>query len=170
MALHPSRYVGRSGESMSYLRKEASSHSCDPSFVPFTVEGCTVNQAPVFVYRRIQRAHCTRAPYIVAASVSSARFWPRRRTAVRPSRRQAEWSTVRNSTWPLSAATRCPVMTQDAIQFSWAVWDGSGRENPACLTGRWVTPVGTKLGGRPRTLHGLDPSLVPEPRTRITVT
>ena len=30
--------------------------------------------------------------------------------------------------------------------------------------------VGTKLGGRPRPLCGLDPSLVPEPRTRITVT
>ena len=30
--------------------------------------------------------------------------------------------------------------------------------------------VGTKLGGRPRPLRGLDPSLVPEPRTRITVT
>ena len=30
--------------------------------------------------------------------------------------------------------------------------------------------VGTKLGGRPRPLRGIDPSLVPEPRTRITVT
>ena len=30
--------------------------------------------------------------------------------------------------------------------------------------------VGTKLGGRPRPLSGLDPSLLPEPRTRITVT
>ena len=30
--------------------------------------------------------------------------------------------------------------------------------------------VGTKLGGRPRPLRGLDPSLVPDPRTRITVT
>ena len=30
--------------------------------------------------------------------------------------------------------------------------------------------VGTKLGGRPRPLRGLDPSLVPYPRTRITVT
>ena len=30
--------------------------------------------------------------------------------------------------------------------------------------------VGTKLNGRPRPLRGLDPSLVPEPRTRITVT
>ena len=30
--------------------------------------------------------------------------------------------------------------------------------------------VGTKLGGRPRPLCGLEPSLFPEPRTRITVT
>ena len=29
--------------------------------------------------------------------------------------------------------------------------------------------VGTKLGGRPRALRGLDPSLVPKPRTRIIV-
>ena len=33
----------------------------------------------------------------------------------------------------------------------------------------WIC-VGTKLGGRPRPLRELDPSLVPEPRTRITVT
>ena len=30
--------------------------------------------------------------------------------------------------------------------------------------------VGTKLGEHPRPLRGLDPSLVPEPRTRVTVT
>ena len=30
--------------------------------------------------------------------------------------------------------------------------------------------VGTKLGGRPRPLRELEPSLVPEPTTRITVT
>ena len=30
--------------------------------------------------------------------------------------------------------------------------------------------VGTKLSGRPQPLRGLNPSLVPEPRTRITVT
>ena len=29
---------------------------------------------------------------------------------------------------------------------------------------------GTKLGGRPRPLHGIYPSLVPKPRTLITVT
>ena len=35
---------------------------------------------------------------------------------------------------------------------------------------RWRGGVGTKLGGRPRPLRGLDPSLVPEPRTQIKVT
>ena len=30
--------------------------------------------------------------------------------------------------------------------------------------------VGTKLGGRPQPLRGIDPSLVPKPRTLITVT
>ena len=30
--------------------------------------------------------------------------------------------------------------------------------------------VGTKLGGRPQPLRGIEPSLVPEPRTQITVT
>ena len=37
-------------------------------------------------------------------------------------RRQAEWSAIQNSTWPLSAATRCLVMTQDSVQFSGGVW------------------------------------------------
>ena len=39
-------------------------------------------------------------------------------------------------------------------------------KTPYVLQGR----IGTTLGGRPRTLRGLDPELVPEPRTRITVT
>ena len=39
------------------------------------------------------------------------------------------------------AATRCPVMTQNAVQFSGEVWDGSGRANPECLTGTLVTPL-----------------------------
>ena len=37
-------------------------------------------------------------------------------------------------------------MTEDAIQFSGAVWEGSGRANPVYLTGRRVTPrSGTPL-------------------------
>ena len=40
----------------------------------------------------------------------------------------------------------------------------------AMEAGVWEVAVGTKLGGRPRPLRGLDHSLVPEPRTRIIVT
>ena len=32
-------------------------------------------------------------------------------------------------------------MTHDAVQFSGSVWDGSGRADPACLTGRQATPL-----------------------------
>ena len=131
---------------MPYCRKRASRHSCAPSSVPLTMDGCTVSQAPVFVSRCSQRACKTVPPSSAAISAFSACRYPLRRTAVRPSWRQVEWSAVRNSNWPLSAATRCPVITQDAVQFSGAVWEGSGSANPACLNGRRVTPrSGTPL-------------------------
>ena len=126
LALQTSQYVWRSGRSRPYLRKRVSRHSWAPSSVPFTVDGCTVSQAPVFVARCSRHVLWTEAPASVATSASSAHFWLGRRTAVRPSRRQAEWSAVRNSTCPLSAVKRCPVMTQDAVHFSGAVWVGSG--------------------------------------------
>ena len=50
------------------------------------------------------------------------------------------WSAALNLSSPLSAATICPVMTQDAVQFSKAVSVGSGRSIPACFIGRHVTP------------------------------
>ena len=78
---------------------------------------------------------------MVAVRSSSAHYALRLRTAVHPYWRQAKWSAVRNSTWPLSAATRCPVMTQDAVQFSGAVSVGYGRDSPAYFTGRRVTPL-----------------------------
>ena len=59
-------------------------------------------------------------------------------TAALPCRRQAAWSAVRNATWPLSADTMCPVMTQEACQLSGAVRDGSGRASPAYFTGKRV--------------------------------
>ena len=43
--------------------------------------------------------------------------------------------------WPLSAATRCPVMTQDAVYFSGAVSVGYGRASCACFTARRETPL-----------------------------
>ena len=73
---------------------------------------------------------------------ASSAFWEIRfQTVVRPSRKQADWSAVRNSTWPLSAVTRCLMMTQDAAQFSGAFSVGSGRASPACFTGRWLNPL-----------------------------
>ena len=63
------------------------------------------------------------------------------RTSVRPFWRQTDWFAVQKSTCPMSAATRWPVMTQDAIQFSGAVFVGSGRSIPACFTIRRVTPL-----------------------------
>ena len=59
-------------------------------------------------------------------------------TAVYLFQRQAEWSADLNSTWTLSAATRCPMMTQDAVHFSGAVSVGSRRASTACFTGRQV--------------------------------
>ena len=136
--------VGRSGGSRQYRRKRASLHSCAPSSAPFTVDGFTISQTPVFVSRCSQRACRIEAPSSATVSASSACCCPHCQTAVHPSRRQAEWSAVRKSTWPLSDVTRCPVMTQDAFQFSGAVWYWSGTANPACLSVRWATPLSGK--------------------------
>ena len=78
---------------------------------------------------------------MVAARASSTSWELCFRTCVRPSWSQADWSAVRNSTCPLSDLTRCPVMTQDTVQFSGAVFVGSGRASPACYTGRRLTPL-----------------------------
>ena len=77
---------------------------------------------------------------MVATRASSSRCALRRQTAFRPSRMHAEWSAVRNSTWPLIAATRCHLMTQDTVQFSGAASFGYGKASPACFTDRQVTP------------------------------
>ena len=52
------------------------------------------------------------AMFVSSDATALAAFW--RLTAALPSRRQAAWYAVWNGTWPLSADTRCPVMTQDA--------------------------------------------------------
>ena len=139
LALQPSQYLGRSGGSKPYCRKRASRHSCDPISVPFTVDGCTASQDPVFVAHRSRRASWTGSLTMVSARAYSARCALRLQTAVRPYWRQAKWSAVWNYTCPLSTVTRCPVMTQDAIQFSGAVSVGYGRASPACFTDRQVT-------------------------------
>ena len=121
----------------------------EPSYVLLTVYGSTVIHVPVFAARRRRRACNTGSTSSAAVISFSARICPRLLTAVRPSQRQAEWSAVRNYTWPLSSATKCPVTTQDAVQFSGAVWVGLGRASPACLTGRWVIPRSGTPSRRP---------------------
>ena len=66
--------MGRYGGSRQYLRKSAYHHSCVPSSVPFTVEGCTVSQVLVLFVRRSQCAPWTGAPAMVSARASSARW------------------------------------------------------------------------------------------------
>ena len=119
----------------------ASHHSCTPSSVPFTVDGCTVSHAPVFVALRNQHVPLTRATARGSSRDSSSLRTIRFRTAAPLFQRQAEWYAVRNSSWPLSAAMRCPVMTQGAVQLSRAIFVGSGRARLAYFTCRRVTPL-----------------------------
>ena len=155
LAWQPLQCVGRSGGWRPYRRKKTLRHSCAPSSFPLTVDGCTVSQAPIFVARRSWRACNTRNPSSAAVRASSARRWTLLQTVVHPSWRQANWSAVRNSTWPRSAATRCPVTTQDAVQFSRSVCEGSGRANHACLTVRRVTPCSGTPSRSPSNNSGL---------------
>ena len=113
-----------------YRRKRSSHHSCTPSSVPFTVDGCAVNHAPVFFTCRKRRASWTVEPVRISNRSSSARRTLRFCTSNIPSWRYVEWSAVRISSWPLRTTTRCPVITQDAVQFSGAVfqvWEGQAR-------------------------------------------
>ena len=103
------------------------------------MDGCTVSHASVFVTRRSRRANWNWPPAKVFVRYSSTSRTPQFCTSILTSRRQAQWSAIRNSSWPLRAATRCPVMTHEAVQFSRAVFVGSGRSGPACFTGRRVT-------------------------------
>ena len=56
-----------------YRNKRASLHSCAPSSVPFTVDGCTVSHAPVFVDLRKRRASWTEPSARVSSRASSSR-------------------------------------------------------------------------------------------------
>ena len=105
------------------------------------MDGCTFSQAPVLFARHSRHAPWTGPPVMVAVRAYSTRCALHFRTVIRPSWRQAKWSAVWNSTWPLSAATRCPVMKYDAILFPWAVSVESIRASPAYFTGSQVTPL-----------------------------
>ena len=66
LKFQPSLYVRRSEGAIPYHRKRASPHSCAPSSVPFTVDSCTVSQAPVFVFCRSRHALWTRPlPFLI---------------------------------------------------------------------------------------------------------
>ena len=123
---------------MPYYRKRAYRHSCAPSSVPFNLDSCNVSHAPVFVARLSQRAPWTGGPARVSSRASSSLRTLRFCTAVLTLRIQAEWSTVQGNSWPLRAAKKCPVMTQDVVQ---AVFVISGRFSTACFTGICVTPL-----------------------------
>ena len=129
--LQPSQNLGGPGGLMPYRRKRVFCHSCAPSSVPFTVNGFTVSHIPVFVARRKWRENCTSAPSRVSASASSDHLALHFRNSSLPSLINAEWSTVLNSSCPLSAVDRCPVMTQDALKFSGAINVGYGMARPA---------------------------------------
>ena len=78
---------------------------------------------------------------MVASRASSAGCALCFQTFVRPYWRQAEWSSIRNSTCPLSATMRRPVMTHVVVQFSGTVFVRYGRASPACFTDRQVTLI-----------------------------
>ena len=137
--LQPSHNFGRSGSSRPYHRKKESRHSCAPSSIPFTLDGCTVIHAPIFVTRHKRHAIWTGATAKVSISASSN---PLAFRFLAPSLlflRNETRSAFLNSSCPLSALTRCPVMTQDAVQYLGDVSVGSGRARPAYFIGRWMT-------------------------------
>ena len=122
------------------------------------MNGCKISHAPVFVACRSRCAPWTAPPFRVSARAYYDHRTLRFHTDILPSWRQAEWSIVRNSSWPLSAATSCPVTTQDVVQFSGAVFVGSGRARPACFTGRRVTPLPNIPSPRPWKRDGIKAS------------
>ena len=146
--------MGRSGGSRPYHRKRKYRHSFTSSSVLFTVDSCTFSQSPVFFAPCNQRAPWTGDQSMVASRASSARWALRFQTAVRPSWRHTKWSAVRKSTWPLSAATRCPVMTQGVVHFSGDVIVGSGRANTVCFTFRQMTLLPAALSPNPSMSSG----------------
>ena len=138
--LHPSQNLGRSRGSRPYRRKRASRHSYSSNSIPFTIDGCTVSRAPVFVTCVKRYATWTGAPVRVSASAFSKGLTFRFRTYPLPSHRNAAWYAVLNYSLPLIAATICPVMTQDVVQFSGDVSSVYGKARPYCFTSRRVNP------------------------------
>ena len=140
LLFHSSYSLGMCGGSRLYSKKMSSCHSCASSFGPFTVDSCTLSHAPVFI--TIQKWCVTEVGALVRVSSSdvSERNTFLLTTYFRPSRRITACSTVQNFSWYRSTVTRCPVMAQDAVQFSGVVLGGSERARPTCFTSRRVIP------------------------------
>ena len=75
------------------------------------------------------------------ASVASFCMELRFCTSSHPSLINAAWSAIRKFSWPLHDLTRCPVTSQDSVQFSGDVIVGSGRNRPARFTDGRVTSL-----------------------------
>ena len=142
--MQPSHNLGRYEGSSPYHRKRASHHSCATSFLPFTVDRCTIIHIPVFITHYKWRATRAGASSRVSSSTASNLKKFLRQPTPPPfhphSRRISVWYAVLKFSWTLSAATRCPLMIQDDVHFSGAILVGSGREILYCFTGKWVTP------------------------------
>ena len=130
----------RSGGYSIKHRKRSSLHFCTPISVTFIVDDCTVSHARVFVTRRKWRATWTGALARVSCSASSDRLAFCFRNSSLPYLKNLAWSHVLNSFWSLGTAMRCPVTTQDAVEFSGAVMFRYRRAIPARFTVRQVTP------------------------------
>ena len=131
---HPSKWRGRSGGYLTYLRNTAYLHSWDPISVPFTVDGTMDIHTPVFLPRRRQRLY---VGYIIPAVwvKSSYIYWPFCcLISLLPSVRSCVWYSEQNLTQSHRAATRFPVTTYNTVQFTFSVWVGSDISRPACLT------------------------------------
>ena len=118
LELQPSQNLGRSGGSRPYRRKRTSHHYCAHSSVLFTFDSRTIIHPPIFITLHKRHVTWKRAPNRVSASATSERLSFRFRTSYLPSLINAVWYADLNSSWSLSGATRCPVMTQDSVQFS----------------------------------------------------
>ena len=109
--LQPSHNMGRSVGYRTYHRKRAPCHSCAPSYIPLTVDCCNVIHYPVFVTCHKWIETWTGAPARVSSSAAPNLITFRFRNSPLPYLINAAWFSIRNSSWPLCAVTRCHVMT-----------------------------------------------------------
>ena len=133
--------MGRSGGSRPYRRAREYLHSCAPSSAPFTVDGCTFSQAPVFVARRIRCTPWTGVP-LDGCRQGLLRPLGSPIPNHRPSLLEAG-QVVRRLELHFPPERYNEVSFDDTGRrtVSGAVSVGSRRANPTCFTGRWATPI-----------------------------